>query len=106
VYVNSNTIVPERTERTRNKGRRLLVMVACAALLYFAAGGALLHEHADGHENACHVCQALHAPALAPAALNFAAAPVVVTRYTAPVQNVLPNHDFSLLRAGRAPPTV
>jgi hypothetical protein len=104
--VQSIIIVPERNERTQNKGERLLVILACAAMLYFAVGGALPHEHSDGHENACHVCQALHMPALATAILDFAAAPVVDTRYTAPVQNVLPNHDFSLLRAGRAPPTI
>jgi hypothetical protein len=106
VYVDSKIIVPERTEDTRNKGRRFLVILACAAMLYFAVGGAVPHEHSDGHENACHVCQALHMPALAAATLDLAAVPEIVTRYSTPLQNVLPNRDFLLLRAGRAPPTV
>jgi hypothetical protein len=104
--LNSNIIVSKHTERTASKDRRLLAIVACAALLYFAAGGALLHEHTGGHETACHVCQALHMPALAAATMDLAAGPEIVTRYSAPLQNVLPNHAFSLLRAGRAPPTV
>jgi len=101
----SNIMVFKHTERTHNKVRRLLAIAACVALLYFAAGGALLHEHSGGNETACHVCQALHMPALAAATLDLAAVPEIITRYSALLQNVLPNHVFSLLRAGRAPPT-
>lgn len=84
--------------------RQALALVACAVLLYFATGGALLHQHTGGSENACHVCQALHIPALA-ASANLVAVPEVVTRYCEPVQNILPSSSFSLHRAGRAPPT-
>jgi hypothetical protein len=103
--LNSNTTVSKHTERSHNKARYFLAIVACAALLYFAVGGALVHEHAGGNETACHVCQAVHMPALAAATVDLAAVPEIVTRYSAPLQNVLPNHEFSLLRAGRAPPT-
>jgi len=40
-------------------------ILACVALLYFAAGGSFLHEHTNGPDTACHVCQALHHAALA-----------------------------------------
>ncbi len=45
--------------------RHALALLACAALLYFAAGGSLFHEHTNGPDTACHICQALHMPALA-----------------------------------------
>jgi hypothetical protein len=89
----------------RGNIRRILAFVACAALLYFATGGALLHQHTGGSENACHVCQALHMPALAAAPSNLVAAPELVTRYCEPIQSILPSSSFSLHRAGRAPPT-
>jgi hypothetical protein len=75
-------------------------------LLYFAVGGSLLHQHTGGPENACHVCQALHMPALAAAPSDLVAIPEFVARYCAPLRNILPNSSFSLHRAGRAPPSV
>ena len=44
--------------------RRLAAVGVSLALLYFAAGGSLLHQHQDGHETLCHVCHSLHAPLL------------------------------------------
>jgi hypothetical protein len=85
--------------------RRALALLACAALLFFAAGGSLLHQHTNGSENACHVCQALHMPALAAARLDLVSAPQVVSRYSWLPQRVAPSNFFSLHRAGRAPPT-
>jgi hypothetical protein len=89
----------------RVTARRALALLACAALLYFAVGGALFHQHTGGSENACHVCQALHMPALAASSANLVAVPEVVTRYCEPLQSILPSSSFSLHRAGRAPPT-
>jgi|SRR2546421_10961058 len=85
--------------------RRALALLACAALLYFAAGGSLLHQHTNGPDTACHVCQALHMPALAAARLNVVSRPQMVTWCSSLPQHAAPSDSFSLHRAGRAPPT-
>jgi len=54
-------------------------LLACVALLYFAAGGSLFHQHTTGPDNACHICQALHMPALAAARLDFSSTPQIIT---------------------------
>jgi len=51
------------------------------------AGGSLFHEHTNGPIPACHMCQALHMPALAAARLDLASTPEIVTWYTS-----LPQH--------------
>ena len=85
--------------------RRALAVFACAALLFFAAGGSLFHQHTNGPDTACHLCQALHMPALAAARLDLASTPQVVTWYSSVPQHAAPSDSFSLHRAGRAPPT-
>ena len=85
--------------------RRIFALVACGALLYFALGATLPHGHAQGPDNACHVCQALHMPALAAARLDLSSTPQIVTWYSSAPQHLAPNDSFSLHRAGRAPPT-
>ena len=85
--------------------RRLLALLACAALLYFAAGGSLFHQHTKGPDNACHICQALHMPALAAARLDFSSTPQIITWFSSVPQHAGPSDSFSLHRAGRAPPT-
>jgi len=87
------------------RGRRAVALLACAALLYFAAGGTLLHQHAAGPDNACHVCQALHMPALAPATLDPVAAPEFVSWYASQREHAAPCESFDLHRASRAPPS-
>lgn len=90
----------------RSTAHRALAVLACAALLYFAAGGSFLHQHTHGPDNVCHVCQALHMPALVASGLNPVAALEVVTWYTSLPQHASPSDSFSLHRAGRAPPSV
>lgn len=85
--------------------RRALALFACEALLYFALGATLPHGHTQGPDNACHVCQALHVPALAVARLDLLSKPQIVTWYASLPQHVAPSDSFSLHRAGRAPPT-
>jgi hypothetical protein len=85
--------------------RRGLALLACAALLYFAAGGSLFHQHTNGPDTACHICQALHLPALAAARLDLVSAPQIITWYFSLPQHAAPSNSFSLHRAGRAPPT-
>jgi len=84
--------------------RRALAVFACAALLFFAAGGSLFHRHANGSDTACHICQALHMPALAAARLDLSSTPQIVTWYSSLPQHAAPSNSFSLHRAGRAPP--
>jgi len=89
----------------RKMVRRAVAVLACAVLLYFAAGGSLLHQHANGSETACHICQSLHLPVLAPAALDLIAAPELIARYSPLAQHPAPSNSFSLHRASRAPPS-
>ena len=88
----------------RTVGRRALALLACAALLYFAAGGSIFHRHANGPDTACHVCQVLHMPALAAARLDLTSSTQIVTWYSSLPQHAAPSDSFSLHRAGRAPP--
>jgi len=85
--------------------RRSMALLACVALLYFAAGGSLFHQHTNGPDTACHICQVLHMPALAAARLDLASTPQVVSWYSSVPQHASPSDSFSLHRAGRAPPT-
>jgi len=96
---------PQEAIFGRTVARHALALVACAALLYFAAGGSLFHQHTNGSENACHICQALHIPALAAARLDLVSTPELVTWYSSLPQHAAPSDSFSLHRAGRAPPT-
>jgi hypothetical protein len=89
----------------RTMARRVLALLACAAVLYFAAGGSLFHQHTNGPDTACHVCQALHMPALAAARLDFCSTPRIISWYSSLPQHAAPSDSFSLHRAGRAPPT-
>src|SRR5271168_5631033 len=88
----------------RTQLQRALALLACATLLYFACGGVLLHEHTTGPDGACHVCQALHMPALASARLAFSITPTPIIWLTATPQYHAPNDSFSLHRPSRAPP--
>ena len=85
--------------------RRALAVLACAALLFFAAGGSFLHKHTNGPDTACHICQALHVPALAAARLDLVSALQIISWYSSLPQHVTPRNSFSLHHAGRAPPT-
>jgi hypothetical protein len=89
----------------RTAMRRGMALLACAALFYFAAGGSFLHEHTKGPDTACHICQALHMPALAAAPLDLVSTPEIVTSYCSLPQHVAPSDSFALHRAGRAPPS-
>jgi hypothetical protein len=84
---------------------RGLALLACVALLFFAAGGSLFHQHTNGPDTVCHICQALHMPALAAARLDLVSAPQIITRYSSLPQHAAPSNSFSLHRAGRAPPS-
>jgi hypothetical protein len=78
----------------------------CLAVLYFAAGGSFLHRHTGGQETVCHICQSLHAPALATANELLVAAPEAAGWHEAPRIQVSALNEVSLHHAGRAPPSV
>ena len=85
---------------------RSLALLACAAILYFACGAALLHAHSGGSETSCHVCQALHMPALASARMAVSIAPEAVSWLSLVPLHAAPIDSFSLHRPSRAPPLV
>lgn len=85
--------------------RKALALLACAALVYFAAGGSFLHEHTKGPDTVCHICQALHLPTLAAAQLDLVSTPEIVTWYFSLPQHATPSDSFALHRSGRAPPS-
>jgi len=96
----------ERTIFGSTAARRALALLACAAMLYFAVGGSLFHQHTNGPDTACHICQALHMPALAAARLEFASTPELVSWCLSLPQHVAPRNSFALHRASRAPPSI
>jgi hypothetical protein len=86
--------------------QRFGALLLCLAVLYFAAGGSFLHRHTGGQETICHVCQSLHAPALASVAGLLVAAPEVTGRHDASPTQVSALNEVSLYHAGRAPPSI
>jgi hypothetical protein len=94
----------ERAIFVRSDRRAVCAVLACAALLFFAAGGSLLHEHSHGPDTTCHVCQALHMPALAAARLNLSPVLERVAWYSSLPRHLVLGEPFSLDRASRAPP--
>jgi len=84
--------------------RRALAILGCLALLYFVAG-ATLHHHTGDSDTACHMCQALHMPALAVAPLDLIPGAQHVTWHASAPEHAAPSDSFSLHRASRAPPT-
>jgi hypothetical protein len=84
--------------------RRAVAVVGCVALLYFAAGGVFAHQHTGGPDTACHVCQSLHVPTLAPAALDILPEAQSVAWHASLPVNASPLDSFTLHRASRAPP--
>jgi hypothetical protein len=85
-------------------GKRALAILGCVALLYFAAGGAFVHQHTGGPGGACHVCQSLHMPALAAAPLDLIPEPRQVVWHAVLPEDSSPLNSFSFHRASRAPP--
>jgi len=84
--------------------QRFAALLLCLAVFYFAAGGSFLHRHTGGQETVCHVCQSLHAPALATASGLLVASPEVAGRHEARPAQASALNEVSLQHAGRAPP--
>ena len=91
-------------KRAVSNKRAFFAIVACIALLYFAAGGAFVHHHTGGAGTACHVCQSLHIPALAATSLHvILEAPQVASHAVLP-DSPAPLEPFATHTASRAPP--
>ena len=90
---------------SRDRRRRALAILGCLALLYFVAGATLHHHNGDSSDTVCHVCQALHMPALAAASLGLVPQAQQVGWHAAIPQHAAPLDSFALHRASRAPPT-
>jgi hypothetical protein len=95
---------PDKTIFRRITMRRALAVLACVALLYFALGATVLHQHTGGPDRACHICQSLHMPALAATAFDLVAVPELIARCSLQKRHTAPSNSFSLHRASRAPP--
>jgi hypothetical protein len=101
----------ERTHRHKfrhsggNTLRRYGALLICLALFYFAAGGSFLHQHRSGQDPVCHVCQSLHAPALAASAGVVVAAPEITGWHDSRAIQATALNEVSLHHAGRAPPS-
>src|ERR1700693_1149640 len=85
--------------------RPALALLGCVLLLYVATGFAFLHPHHNCPETTCHVCQVLHAPALAVARLNLVPEAQQVARNSSLPENATPASPCALHRASRAPPS-
>jgi len=84
---------------------RTVALLTCVALAFFATGGSLFHQHTMGPDTACHLCQALHLPAIAAAHLDLSLTPQIISWYCLLPLRAAPSDSFSLHHAGRAPPT-
>src|SRR5260370_7550843 len=96
------------SEGTISRGtiaHRALAVLGCAVLLFFAAGGTYLHQHQGGPDTVCHVCQALHMPALAAASLDLVTIPGPITWHSSILRHAAPEHSCALPRPSPAPPT-
>jgi hypothetical protein len=90
---------------SHDRRRRALAILGCLALLYFVAGATLHHHNGDSSDTACHVCQALHMPALAAASLGLIPQAQQVSWHATIPLHAAPLDSFALHRASRAPPT-
>ena len=83
--------------------RCALALLGCLALLYFA-GGSILHHHTSGPDTACHICQALHVPALAVAPVKLIPEAQQIAWHASLPEHAAPSDSLVLQRASRAPP--
>ena len=123
-WLESNTKQSRTRLKTRAKGKmsramgstarnswgrlaeRTAAAAVCLALLYFAAGGSFLHAHKSGPETVCHVCQSLHAPALAVSPGGLALYLQLGGWHQARPMALPRIDEFRSHRFGRAPPSL
>ena len=96
----------ERNSSGKVLMKRAAALVACLLLILFAAGGSLYHQHKNGNEAACQICQSMHAPALASSAVALVSLPTLIARFSPSAPEAPVSNPFSHHRAGRAPPSI
>jgi hypothetical protein len=100
-----NTLLDKFRLSDENALRRYGALLICLALFYFAAGGSFLHQHSTRQDPVCHVCQSLHAPALAASTGTAVATPEITGWHVAQPIPTTTLNEVSLHHAGRAPPS-
>jgi hypothetical protein len=85
--------------------KRIAAVAACVLLVSFAAGGSLFHEHKNGNDATCQICQSLHAPAVAASMVALLSAPIFIAWFSPTAPEAPASNPFSHHRAGRAPPS-
>jgi hypothetical protein len=88
---------------TKTFARQALAVLACLVLLYVASGVAFLHHH-DGPDTTCHVCQVLHAPALAFSPNDLIPAAHQIARYSSTLELFNAENFVASHRTPRGPP--
>jgi hypothetical protein len=84
--------------------RQVLAILGCVVLLYVISGLAFLHHHTQGPETTCHVCQVLHAPALAYSPNHLIPAAHQVARHSSTLELFNAENFVASHRTPRAPP--
>jgi hypothetical protein len=83
---------------------RALAILGCLVLLYVVSGVAFLHHHSKGPETTCHVCQVLHAPALAFSPHDLIPAAHQIARYSSTIESFNAENFVASHRTPRGPP--
>ncbi|MBV9886931.1 MAG: hypothetical protein JO119_10335 [Acidobacteria bacterium] len=89
---------------TAKFARQTVAVLGCVMLLYVVSGVAFLHHHSKGPETTCHVCQVLHAPALAYSPGNLIPAAHQIARYSSTLELFNAENFVASHRTPRAPP--
>jgi hypothetical protein len=89
---------------TTKLARQGLAVLGCVVLLYVVSGLAFMHHHTQGPETTCHVCQVLHAPALAFAPQHLIPAAHQVARHSSTLELFNAENFVASHRTPRAPP--
>ncbi|HEX3119649.1 MAG TPA: hypothetical protein VHP80_11185 [Candidatus Acidoferrum sp.] len=84
--------------------RQVLAVFGCVVLLYVVSGLAFLHHHTQGPETTCHVCQVLHAPALAYSPGDLIPAAHQIARHSSTLELFNAENFVASHRTPRAPP--
>lgn len=89
---------------TKKFAHQALAVLGCVVLLYVVSGVAFLHHHSKGPETTCHVCQVLHAPALAFSPHDLVPVAHQVARHNSTLELFNAENFVASHRTPRAPP--
>jgi hypothetical protein len=89
---------------TTKLARQTVAVLGCVMLLYVVSGVAFLHHHSKGPETTCHVCQVLHAPALAYSPGDLIPVAHQIARHSSTLELFNAENFVASHRTPRAPP--